>query len=110
MQRKYNNNIILCSVNIINNVINSRCDILLDRSVVTHGFSRCGHNKLQYTVFCLLTVYLVVSSLYRSDDSISHAGVTCQVRLLCCVRLYAVHVLFEFAIDMSRHRGHCAEK
>ena len=44
---------ILCSIR----VINSRCDILLDRSVVTHGFSRCGHNKLQYTVFCLLTVY-----------------------------------------------------
>ena len=96
----------LCSIR----VINSRCDILLDRSVVTHGLSRCGHNKLQYTVFCLLTVYLVVSSLYRSDDSISHAGVTCQVRLLCYVLLYAVRVLFEFAIDTSRHRGRCAEK
>ena len=51
-------------------------------------FSRCVHNILQYTdvtVFCLLTVYLVVSTLYRSDDSISHAGVTCQVRLLCYV-------------------------
>ena len=75
---------ILCSIR----VINSRCDILLDRSVVTHGFSRCGHNKLQYTVFCLLTVYLVVSSLYRSDDSISHAG-TCHLpsasSLLCTV-------------------------
>ena len=56
-------------------------------------------------MFCLLTVYLVVSSLYRSDDSISHAGVTCQVRLLCYVLLYAVRVLFEFAIDTSRHRG-----
>ena len=89
---------ILCSIR----VINSRCDILLDRSVVTYGFSRCGHNKLQYTVFCLLTVYLVVSSLYGSDDSISHAGVTCQVRLLCYVLLYAVRVLFEFAIDTSR--------
>ena len=97
---------ILCSIR----VINSRCDILLDRSVVTHGFSRCGHNKLQYTVFCLLTVYLVVSSLYRSDDSISHAGVTCQVHLLCYVLLYAARVLFEFAIDTSRHRGRCAEK
>ena len=51
------------------------------------------------TVFCLLTVYLVVSSLYRSDDSISHAGVTCQVRLLFYVLLYAVRVLFEFAIS-----------
>ena len=92
-------------------VKDSRCDILLDRSVVTHGFSRCGHNKLQYTVFCLLTVYLVVSILYRSNDSISHAGVTCQVRLLpCYVLLYAVRVLFEFAIDTSRHRGRCAEK
>ena len=67
---------IVCSIR----VINSRCDILLDRLVVTHGFLRCGHNKLQYTVFCLLTVYLVVSSLYRSDDSLSHGGVTCQVR------------------------------
>ena len=86
---------ILCSIR----VKNSRCDILLDRSVVTHGFSRCGHNKLQYTVFCLLAVYLVVSSLYRSDDSISQAGVTCQVRLLCYVLFYAVRVLFEFAID-----------
>ena len=99
---------IVCSIR----VINSRGDILLDRSVVTHGhgFSRCGHNKLQYTVFCLLTVYLVVSSLYRSDDSISHAGVTCQVRLLCYVLHYTVRVLFEFAIDTSRHRGRCAEK
>ena len=96
----------LCSIR----VINSRCDILLDRSVVTHGFLRCGHNKMQYTVFCLLTVYLVVSSLYRSDDSISHAGVTCQVHLLCYVLLYAVRVLFEFAIDTSRHRGRCTEK
>ena len=58
---------------------------------------------------CILN-YLVVSSLYRSDDSISHAGVTCQVRLLCYVLLYAVCVLFEFAIDTSRHRGRCAEK
>ena len=99
-------NVYACSIR----VINSRCDILLDRSVVTHGFSRCGHNKLQYTVFCLLTVYLVVSSLYRSDDSISHADVTCQVRLLCYVLLYIVRVLFEFAIDTSRHRGRCAEK
>ena len=90
---------IFCSIR----VINSRCDILLDRSVVTHGFSRCGHNKLQYKVFCLLTVYLVVYS-------ISHAGVTCQVCLLCYVLLYAVRVLFEFAIDTSRHRGRCAEK
>ena len=96
---------IFCSIR----VINSRCDILFDRSVVTHGFSRCGHNKLQYTVFFLLTVYLVVSSLYRSDDSISHAGVTCQVRLLCYVLLYVVRVLLEFAIDTSRHRGRCAE-
>ena len=62
----------MCSIH----VINSRCDILLDRSVVTHGhgFSRCGHNKLQYTVFCLFTVYLVVSSLYRSDMGVRRGG------------------------------------
>ena len=35
----------LCNIR----VINSRCDILLDRSVVTHGFSRCGHNKILFT-------------------------------------------------------------
>ncbi len=64
----------------------------------------------QCFVYSPSTCYLVVSSLYRSDDSISHAGVTCQVRLLCYVLLYAVRVLFEFAIDTSRHRGRCAEK
>ena len=97
----------LCSIR----VINSRCDILLDRSVVTHGFSRCGHNKLQYTVFCLLTVYLVVSSLYRSDDSISHACVTCQVRLLCYMYCFmqSVYCLNSLSTT-SRHRGRCAEK
>ena len=53
---------ILCSIR----VINSRCDILLDRSVDScHSWLFevwPWHNKLQYTVFCLLTVYLVVSS------------------------------------------------
>ena len=64
---------ILCSIR----VINSRCDILLDRSVVTHDMVFRGvaiiNCNSQYTVFCLLTVYLIVSSLYRSDDSIYHA-------------------------------------
>ena len=33
---------ILCSIR----VINLRCDILVDRLIGTHGFSRCRHNKL----------------------------------------------------------------
>ena len=37
-----------------------------------HGFSRYSHTKLQYTVFCLLAVYLVITSLCLSHDSISH--------------------------------------
>ena len=61
-------------------------------------------------MFYLLTVYLVVSSLYGSDDGIFHAGVTCQVRLVCYILLYAVHIHLVLAIDTSRHRGRCAEK
>ena len=93
---------ICCSIR----VINSRCDILLDRSVVTHGFSRCSHKKLQYKVFWLLFTHrsLVVSRLYRSDDSISHSGLTCQVSFLGYVLLYAVCVFFKFAIETSRQR------
>ena len=37
-------------------------------------------------------------------------GVTCQVRLLGNVLLYAVRVFFKFSIDTSRHPDGCADK
>ena len=44
------------------------------------------------TLFCLLTVYLVMTSLCRSYDSIWHTLVTCQVRFGHEILLYAVHI------------------
>ena len=61
-------------------------------------------------MFCLITVYLVMTSLCRSHDNISHTLVTGQVLFTYQVLLYAVHVEFKFTINTSLHRGRCGEK
>ena len=65
--------------------------------------------KLQYTVFCLLTVYFIISRIHRSNYSISQARVICQVRLLDYKMLNARNVLVECLTDTSRHPDRCEE-
>ena len=80
----FDHRVIFCSIR----VINSRCDILLDRSVVKRGFSRCSHINCNTQCF----VYFIISRIHHSNDSISQAGVICQVRLLDYIILNALNV------------------